>query len=74
MGRNLSHGEKEGRYKRSVVGNGKSLGMVVVAVHGHLERGHPFRSSRRDYPDNRDCGTHFVHPSQRCAEDQTSKD
>ena len=73
MGRNWSHGEREGKHRCSVVGNGKSPGIVVVAVHGHLERDYPSRSSHEDHPDNQDQGTHSAHSFQRCAGDRTPK-
>ena len=73
MGRNSGHGGGEERYRCSVVGSGKSPGMVVVAVHVHLGRDHPCCSSRQGHPGNQDHGTHSAHSFQRCAEDQTSK-
>ena len=67
MGWNSSYGEGEGRYRRSV-GNGESLEMIAVAVHGH-----PCHSSRQDYPDNQDHDTRSAHSFQRCVGDRTSK-
>jgi len=73
MGWNSSHGEAEERYRGSVVGNGENPGMVVVAVHGHLERDYPCCSSHQDYLDNQDHDTHSAHSFQRCAGDRASK-
>lgn len=73
MERNWSHGERKGKRRWSVAGSGKSPGMVVVAVHGHLERDHPSRSSHEDHPDNQDQGTHCAHSFQRCAGDRASR-
>ena len=77
MGRivkNSSYGERKGVGRCSVVGIGKSPGTVVVAVHGDLERNHPFRSSHEDHPDNQDHDIHSAHSFQRCAGDLASKD
>ena len=70
--KNSSYGEREEVGRHSVVGIGKSPGMVVVAVHGDLERDHPFRSSHEDHPDNQGHDIHSAHSFQRCAGDQTS--
>lgn len=73
MGRNWTHGEREGRQRRSVVGSGKSPGMVAVAVHEHLERDHPRHSSHEGHPDNQGRGSRSAHSFQRCAGGRRSK-